>query len=59
MNEPYVFQNHCNHVFLYPYVSDRYCWFVLGHDPRSNHLFENNNVVMASDEDSQGNGNEE
>ena len=53
---PMFSQNIATKCF-YPDVLDRDCWFVLRHDPRSKHLFENNNVVMSNDEDNQGDGN--
>ena len=56
--EPYVFPKHCNQVSFYPNVLDQEWWFVLRHDPRSKHLFENNNVIMPRNEDNQGDGNE-
>ena len=59
MKEPYVFPKHCNQVFFYPYVLDQNWWFVLKHDPRSKHFFENNNVAMPNNEDNQGDSNEE
>ena len=59
-NEPYVFPKHCNQlVFFHFDVLDRDWWFVLRHDSRSKHIFENNSVVMRNDEDNQGDGNEE
>ena len=39
--EPYVYTKHHNHFFFYPDVLDRDWWFILGHDTRSKHLFEN------------------
>jgi hypothetical protein len=57
--EPYVFPKHCNQVFFYPDVLDGDWWFVLRHDPRSKHIFENNNVTMPSEEDNQGDGNKD
>jgi hypothetical protein len=57
--EPYVFPKHCNQVFFYLYVLDGDWWFVLRHDPISKHIFENNNVIMSSKEDNQGDGNED
>ena len=56
--EPYVFPKHCNHVFFNPDVLDRDWCFVLRHDLRYKHLFDNNSVVMSNDEDNQGDGNE-
>jgi len=50
---------HCNQVFVYPDVLDMDWWFVLRHDPRSKHIFENDNVIMPSDEDNQGHNNGE
>jgi hypothetical protein len=47
--EPYV-RTHKPSVF-YPYVLDRDSWFILRHDLRSKHLFENKNVIMPSEED--------
>jgi hypothetical protein len=32
---------------------------LLRHDPRSTHIFENNNVIMPSDEDNEGDDNKE
>ena len=53
--EPYVFPKHCNQVFFYPDVLDRDLWFVLTHDPRSKHIFENNSVIMPCElEDNEG-----
>jgi hypothetical protein len=49
--EPYVFPKHYNQVFFYPDVLDRDWWFILRHDLRSKHIFENNNVIMPSKED--------
>ena len=57
--EPYVFPKHWSRVFFYPYVLDRDCWFVLRHNPTSKHIFKNNNFIMPSEEDNQGNGNGE
>ena len=47
--EPYVFPKHWNQVFFYPDVLDRDWWFVLGHEPRSKHIFEKNSVIMPSE----------
>jgi hypothetical protein len=55
--EPYVFPKHCNQVFFYPNVLDGDWWFLLRHDPRSKHCFENNNFTIQSEEDNQGDGN--
>ena len=53
--EPYVFPKHYNQVFFYPDVLDRDWWFVLTHDPRSKHIFENNSVIMPCElEDNEG-----
>lgn len=53
--EPYVFPKHYNQVFFYSYVLDRVWWFVLRHEPRSKHIFENNSVIMPSKlEDNEG-----
>jgi hypothetical protein len=49
--EPYVFPKHCNQVFFYPYMFDGDWWFVLRHDSRSKHHFENKNVIIPSEED--------
>ena len=57
--EPYVFPKNWNQVSFYSDVLDRDSWFVLRHDPRSKHLFENNNVIMPSVEDNHGDGNGE
>jgi hypothetical protein len=38
-------------------VLDRDWWFVLRHDPTSKHIFENNSVIMPSEEDKQGDDN--
>jgi hypothetical protein len=57
--EPYVFPTHCNQVFFYSYVLDMNWWFVLRHNPRSKHIFENNNVIMPSEEDNEGDDNRE
>ena len=48
-----------NQVFFYPDVLDRDWWFVLRHNPRSKHIFENNNVIMPSEEDNEGDDNKE
>ena len=56
---PYVFPKHGNQVFFYLDVLDQDWWFVLRHDPRSKHIFEKNNVLMSTDEDNQGDGNEQ
>ena len=41
--------------FFYPDVSDRDWWFVLRHDLRSKHIFENNSVIMPNElEDNEG-----
>ena len=57
--KPYVFPKHYNQVFFYLDVSDWNWWFVVRRDLRSKHIVDNNNVVMPSDEDNQGDGNEE
>jgi hypothetical protein len=57
--EPYVFPKHFSCVFFYLDVLDGDLWFVLRHDPRSKHLFKNNNVTIPSKKDNQGDGNEE
>ena len=58
--EPYVFPKHCKQVFFNPGVLDRDCWFVLRHNPRSKHIFENISVIMPTKEDNQsGDDNEE
>ena len=57
--EPYVFQKHCNQVFFYLDVLDGDWWFVSRHDSIYKHPFVNNNVIMPSKEDNQGDGNEE
>ena len=46
--EPYILPKHCNQVFFYPDVLERNWWFVLIHNPRSKHIFENNSVIMPS-----------
>ena len=57
--ETYVFPKHCNQVFFYPDVLDRDWWFVLTHDPRSKHIFENNRVIMPCElEDNEGDDHE-
>jgi hypothetical protein len=48
-----------NQVFFYPDVLDRNSWFVLRHNPISKHIFENNNVIMLSEEDNEGDDNKE
>ena len=55
----YIFPKHCNQVFFNPDVLDRDWWFVLRHDPRSKHIFENNSVNMPSEEDNEGDDNRE
>jgi hypothetical protein len=57
--ETYVFPKHYNQVFFYPYVLDRDWRFVLRHNPRSKHIFENNNVIMPRKEDNEGDDNKE
>ena len=57
--EPYIFPKHHNQVLFYLNVLDGDLWFVLRHYPRSKHLFENKNVIIPSEEDNQGDGNEE
>ena len=57
--EPYVFSKHNNQVFFYLDVLDRDRWFILIHDPRSKHVFENNSVIMPTKEDNEGDGNKE
>ena len=53
--EPYVFPKHCNQLFFYLGVLDKGWWFVLRHDPKSKHIFENNSVIMPSEmEDNEG-----
>jgi hypothetical protein len=47
-------QNTATKCFFYPDVLDKDWWFVLRHDPRSKHIFENNNVIMPSEEDNEG-----
>ena len=55
VKEPYVFPKHWNHVFFYPDVLKRDWWFVLRHDPRSEHIFEKNGVIMPCElEDNEG-----
>jgi hypothetical protein len=55
--EPYVFQKHYNQVFFNPYVFDRAWWFILIHSSRSKNIFENNSVIMPSEEDNEGDDN--
>jgi hypothetical protein len=55
--EPYVFPKHYNQMFFFPDVLDMDWWFVLRQ--RSKHIFENNNVIMPSKEDNQGDDNRE
>ena len=57
--ETCVFPKHSNQVGFYPNVLDRDWWFILGHDPRSKHIFENNSVIMLSEEDNKGDDNGE
>ena len=52
-------KNTTTKCFFYPNVSNWDWWFVLEHDLGSKHLLENNNVLILSDEDNQGDGNEE
>jgi len=59
VREPYVFPKHYNHVFVYPDVLDKDWWFVLRHNLRSKHIFENNNVIVPSEEYNQGDDNKE
>jgi hypothetical protein len=46
-------------MLFYLDVLDGDCWFVLRHDLRSKHIFEGNNVIMPSEEDNHGDGNED
>ena len=47
--------NIATRCFFYPDVLDRDWWFVLRHDPRSKHIFENNSVIMPIElEDNEG-----
>ena len=57
--EPYVFLEHYNQVLFYLDVLDRDWWFILRHDPRSKHAFENNSVSMPTEEDNEGDDNGE
>ena len=58
--EPCIFLKHYNQVLFYPYIFDGGWWFVLRHDPREKHLFENNNVILIpGEEDNQVDGNEQ
>lgn len=57
--EAYVFPKHYNQVCFYPYLLDRDWRIVSRHDPRSKHIFENNNVIMKIEEDNQGDDNGE
>ena len=52
--ELYVLPKHCNQVFFYPDVLDRDWWFILRHNCRSKHIFENNGAIMPREEDNQG-----
>ena len=54
--EPYVFPKHYNQVFFYLDVLDKYWWFILRHDLRYKHVFENNNVIMPTKEDNKVDG---
>jgi len=51
--------NTANQVFFYIHVLDRDRSFILRHDPRSKHIFENNNVTMPSEEDNHDDDNKE
>ena len=51
-------QNTAILCIFYPYVMDRDWWFILGHNLRSKNIFENN-IIIPSEEDNQGNGNED
>jgi hypothetical protein len=55
--ELYVFPKHCNQVIFYPDLLDGDWWFVMRHDPRSKHHFENTNVIITREEDNQGDDN--
>ena len=57
--EHYIFPKHCNQVDFYLDVLDTDWWFVLRHDPRSKHLFENNKVIMPGEGNNQGDDNGE
>ena len=53
--KPYVLSKRCSQVFFYPNVLDRDWWFMLTHDPRSKHIFENNSIIMPCElEDNEG-----
>ena len=55
---PCVYPKRCNQVCFYLDVLDRDWWFLLRHEPRSKHLFENNNVSIPRNEGNQGDSNE-
>jgi hypothetical protein len=57
--DPYVFPKLCNQVFFYLDVLDGDRWFILRDDPRSKHIFGNNNGTMPGEEDNQGDGNKD
>jgi hypothetical protein len=42
----------------YPNVLDGDWWFIVRHDLRFKHIFENKNVTMLDEEDNQGDGSE-
>jgi hypothetical protein len=50
-------QNTATKCFFYPNVLDRDSLFILRHDPRSKHIFENNNAIMPRKEDNAGDDN--
>ena len=56
--EPYAYPKHYNQVFFYLDVLDRDWWSILRHNLRSKIIFENNNVIIPSEEDLLGDGNE-
>jgi hypothetical protein len=49
--ESYVFPKHCNQVFFYPDGLDDDWWFVLIHYMKSKNNFEDQNIIIPSEED--------
>ena len=57
--EPCVFPKHYNQVFFHSDVLDRDWWFILRHDTRYKHVYENNNSLIPIEEDNEGYDNQE
>jgi hypothetical protein len=51
-------QNTETKCFFNPNVLERDWWFILRHNMRSKHVFENDIVIIPIEEDNQGDNNE-